>query len=89
MELRRHWTWDVEDEEEDICFAIAYSFVLLTVFEFSFVPLHSLYPFEKSCAKGGVLAEGFSPRAIETKACTRVSGVGTDIISPPTTYLVR
>jgi hypothetical protein len=41
MELGRHWTWDVEDKE-DICFGIAFSFVLFAVFEFSFILLHSL-----------------------------------------------
>jgi hypothetical protein len=51
MELGRHWTWYVEDEE-DICFAIAFSFVLFAVFEFSFVSLHSLYLFESLGLKG-------------------------------------
>jgi len=42
----------VEDEEEDICFAIAFSFVLLAVFEFSFISLHCLYLFESLGLKG-------------------------------------
>jgi hypothetical protein len=31
----------------------------------------------------------FSPQAIETKACTRISGLGTETISLPASGLVR
>jgi hypothetical protein len=36
-----------------------------------------------------LLTKGFSPQAIETKACTRFSGLGTETISPLTSGLVR
>jgi len=39
--MGRHRIWDLEDEE-DISFTIAFSFVLLAVFEFSSVSLHCL-----------------------------------------------
>jgi hypothetical protein len=68
MELGRHWTWDVEDKV-DICFGIAFSFVLFAVFEFSFILLHSL-SFWEPWATGGVLTKGFSQQAIETSAGT-------------------
>jgi hypothetical protein len=42
-----------------------------------------------SCHNRGVLTTGFSPQAIGTKACTRLSGLGTEPISPPTSRLVR
>jgi hypothetical protein len=35
-----------------------------------------------------VLTKGFSPQAIETKACMRLSGLGTESISPLTSGLV-
>jgi hypothetical protein len=79
----------VEDEEEDICFAIAFSILLLTVFEFSFVSLYSLYLFENPWATGGVLTKGFSPHAIKTKACRRLSAQVTESISPLTSDLVQ
>jgi len=46
MDIGQDMIWDLEDEEEDMYFTIAFSFVLFTVFEFSFVSLHSLYLFE-------------------------------------------
>jgi len=51
MELSRHWTWDVEDEE-DIFFAIAFCFVLFALFDFRFVSLHSLDLFDMIGLKG-------------------------------------
>ena len=36
-----------------------------------------------------VSTKGFSPQAIETKACTRLSGLGTEAISSPTSGLER
>jgi hypothetical protein len=41
--LGRHWTWDLEDEEEDIWFVFAFSCALLAVFESSFVSLRTIY----------------------------------------------
>ena len=46
--------WDLEDKEEDICFTIAFSFVLLTVFEFSSISLHSLCLLKALGSKGSV-----------------------------------
>ena len=39
-------------------------------------------------AKGGVLTKGFVPQAIGTKICMRLSGPGTEPISPPASGLV-
>jgi hypothetical protein len=40
-------------------------------------------------AKGGVLTKGFGLQAIGTKICMRLSGFGTEPISPPAPGLVR
>jgi len=39
--------------------------------------------------RGYLLTKGFSPQAIGTKICTRLSGLGTEPISPPASGLVR
>jgi hypothetical protein len=88
MDTGQDRLWDLEDEE-DICCTIAFSFVLLAVFEFSSISLHSLCLLKMPWAKRGVLTKGLSLQAIKTKACTRLSGLGTESISPLTSDLVR